>query len=107
MIESKYFWTITALLSIGTITIRFLFIALSAKIKISIRTQEIFSFIPAAILPALIAPMAFYHSGQVAWLLGKERFFILALATIVCYFTKNMLATIGFGLACLYVITNI
>lgn len=106
MIESNYFWTVTALLSVGTITIRFLFIALSSKIKISARTQEIFSFIPAAILPALIAPMAFYQKGQVAWLMGKERFFILALATVVCYFTKNMLATIAFGLACLYVIAN-
>jgi branched-subunit amino acid transport protein len=68
--------------------------------------KEVLSFIPAAILPAMIAPMVFFHQGEVVFLAGKERLAVLILATLVCYYTKNMLITIGFGLALLYLLTQ-
>ncbi|MGZ5278497.1 MAG: AzlD domain-containing protein, partial [Pseudobdellovibrionaceae bacterium] len=75
MIEASYFWMNVAFLALGTIGIRVSLIAASAKIKISDRTKEIFSYIPAAILPAFIAPAVFFHEGHVTWLAGKERLF--------------------------------
>jgi len=104
MIETGYFWNNVFLLAIGTLAIRGSIIALSARVKISDRVKQIFSFIPAAILPAFIAPMVFFHQGSVAWAFEKERFLILTLATIVCYFTRSTLATILFGLVALYFI---
>ncbi len=106
-IETFYFWKIIAALSIGTFAIRSSIIFLSAKIKISDRAKEIFSFIPAAILPALITPLVFFHQGTVDLFLGKERMIVLMLATVVCYFTKSMLVTICFGLITLYAITSL
>ena len=100
--SATYFWANVFFLAIGTILIRFSFIAFSSRVKVSDRVKEIFSFIPSAILPALIAPSVFFHQGTSEWLLGKERFFILIFATVVCYFTKSTLATIGFGLVVLY-----
>lgn len=107
MIESVYFWTATVCLGIGTYIIRGLFIFLSSKIKISERIKEILSFIPAAILPAMIAPMVFYHQGQVEALMHKERLVILILAVVFCYFVRNMLLTLGFGLGLLFIFTQI
>jgi branched-subunit amino acid transport protein len=105
-IESLYFWQIVAGLSVGTFFIRSFLIFLSSHIRINNRSKEILTFIPAAILPALIAPLVFFHKGQVEALHGKERLFVLILATGVSYFAKNMLITIGFGLTLLYFITQ-
>lgn len=106
MINTNYFWTIVIFLALGTFIIRGSFIFLSSKINIPARVLEVFAFIPAAVLPALIAPLVFFHHGEIEPLYGKERLIILLLATGVCYLTKSMLATIIFGLVTLFVFTN-
>ncbi len=106
MIESSYFWFILVCLIVGTLTIRGSLIAASSRVKISKRAEELFTYIPAAILPAFIAPFAFFHQGQVHWAQGKERFLVLVAATLVCMWTRSTLATISFGLSALYVITQ-
>jgi branched-subunit amino acid transport protein len=106
MIASNYFWLNIFFLSIGTIAIRFSFIAFSSKFKVTEQMKQIFSFIPSAILPALIAPSVFFHNGSVAILQGKERFVVLILSTIVCFFLRSTLATIVFGLVLLYLLNN-
>ncbi len=106
MIDASYFWFNIFILAIGTLAIRFSIIAISSRVVVSERTKEIFSFIPAAILPALIAPMVFFHNGQVAWIFGKERTLVLALAIMVCYISRSTLVTIVFGLVALYLITR-
>jgi len=104
MIDAGFFWQNILLLAIGTFTIRSFIIFISARIKINERFKEILSFIPSAILPAMIAPMVFFHRGESLLFAGQERFFVLTLAIIICYFFKNMLATIIFGLSLLYII---
>jgi branched-subunit amino acid transport protein len=103
MIASDYFWLNIVFLFLGTIAIRFSFIAMSSRVVISSRTKELFSFIPSAVLPAMIAPNVFFHKGAVEIMAGKERFVVLILATLVCYWGRNTLLTIGFGLVSLYV----
>jgi branched-subunit amino acid transport protein len=107
VIDSTYFWQIIIPLAVGTLAIRASIILISGKVTISDRVKEIFSYIPAAILPALLAPMTFFHSGQVAWLHGKERLFILILTLGVSSAIKNMFGTIAFGLIALYLVTQI
>lgn len=106
MIEASSFWTVVVGLMVGTFSIRYLLIAISSHVKISERVKELFSFIPAAILPAFITPSAFFHEGQAAWLLGRERLFVLIIATFVCLWTRSTLVTICFGLIGLYLITQ-
>lgn len=107
MIPSTYFWTCTAIISLGTFVIRGLIIFLSSRLKITTRFKEILSFIPAAILPAIVSPMVFYHQGQVEWLANKERLVILILATVFCFIVRNMLLTLGFGLGLLFLLSQI
>ncbi len=106
MIEPNYFLINVALLTVGTILIRGFFIALSGKMNISPKVKELFTFIPAAILPALVVPATFFYQGQVAWIGGKERFLILLASSIACYFVRNTLFVISFGLIMLYLVTK-
>ena len=106
MIEANYFWRNILFLAIGTMFIRGTFIAMSSRMKISDRWRQIFSFIPAAILPAFVAPAVFYNEGHQAWLLGKERFCVLVISTAVCFYSKSTLITILFGLGLLYFINR-
>jgi branched-subunit amino acid transport protein len=104
-VEAVYFWNIVCLLAVGTYAVRGSIIAISSRVHISQQIREILSFIPAAILPAFIVPTVFLHRGEVAWLLGKERFWVLLLATCVCFFSRSTLATIAFGLVALFLVT--
>ncbi|MBY0385206.1 AzlD domain-containing protein [bacterium] len=106
MIETSSFWIVVVGLMLGTFSIRYSLIAISSRVKISERIKELFSFIPAAILPAFITPSAFFHNGQAVWLLGRERLFILILATFVCLWARSTLLTICFGLVGLYLIAQ-
>lgn len=105
MINEHYFLIIVCLLAIGTIAIRGSFIALAGKMVISTRVRELFSYIPAAILPALIIPATFFHQGKVEYLYEKERFFIMIAAVIAAYLIRNTLFIISFGLGLLYLVT--
>jgi branched-subunit amino acid transport protein len=106
MIESQYFWTIIFILAAGTLLIRVSIIAISSRVQITGRVKQIFSFIPAAVLPAMAVPMVFYHQGHIEWIGGKERLIVLLLATAVAYFTRKMTVTLIFGLLALYVLTQ-
>lgn len=106
MIDASYFWSNVFTVGTGTLLIRGTLIFMSSRLTIPDRVREIFSFIPSAILPSMIAPMVFFHQGSVDFIFGKERFVILVLATIVCYFTRSMLGTICFGLAALFIMTQ-
>ncbi len=106
MIGNNYFLTNLILLMAGTICIRGSFIAFSGKMTISPDIRKLFTYIPAAILPALIVPATFFYQGRVEWLNGKERFLILTAACIACYFIRNTLFVISFGLVMLYLVTN-
>lgn len=105
MINNNYFLMNVFALTIGTIMIRGAFIFLSGKMKISPKLKELFSYIPAAILPTLIIPATFFHQGKVDIFGGKERFLILLASMVAAYFIRNTLFIISFGLALLYVVT--
>ena len=106
-IDTSYFWSVVVLMMIGTLSIRGSMIAISSKLVISERTKEIFSFIPAAIIPAFIAPAAFFHQGQVLSLSGKERMVVLVFVTLLFLWTRSTLATICVGLSALYILTQV
>lgn len=107
MITANTYWTSVLLLGAGTFLIRFSIIAFSEKINLTERKKEILSYITVAILPALFSPMAFYHSGQIDFLLNKERFLVLIIASLICYLTRSVVLTLVFGLALLIFLQSI
>lgn len=107
MIETSYFLIVTALLAVGTLLIRGAFIAFSNRFTVSPKLKELFTFIPAAIFPALIVPAAFFHQGGVGFLGGKERFVVLFLCGLASLWKRNTLFTIALGLLLLYLLQTI
>jgi branched-subunit amino acid transport protein len=88
-IPRGYFWLIVAIMCVGTFSIRGTLILFSSRLQIPARVKELFSFIPAAILPAFVTPAVFYHQGAVEWALGKERLLVLLLAGMICWFSQH------------------
>lgn len=106
MIDPVYFLIVVAVLTVGTIIIRGSFISLAGKFTINHKLKDLFTYIPAAILPALIIPATYFHQGKVDYLMGKERFVIILASLILAYFVRNTLAIVSFGLILLYLVSN-
>lgn len=106
MIDSYTLWATILILALGTFLIRVSVIAMSDRFEITETHREFFSYIPAAIIPAIVLPLVFYHPGKISWLANKERLMILILASAVCWWTRSMLITIAFGLITLYAVTQ-
>ncbi|MEC9281209.1 MAG: AzlD domain-containing protein [Bdellovibrionota bacterium] len=105
--NEKYFYICIFLLALGTYSIRFSFVGFSKKISLNDQFKKILSYIPAAVLPAMITPMVFFHKGEVANLAGKERFVALVFASVLCFFWRNMLVSLVSGLGLLYILTQL
>lgn len=99
-----YFWQAVIPLGLGTLLIRCSFLFLGERITLSPTIREIFTFIPAAVLPALAVPMVFFHEGVVESINGKERFIIFLIGVVVCLLSKNILMTILSGLVILFML---
>lgn len=106
LIDHTYFLIVVVLLTVGTILIRGSFISLAGKMVINHRLKDLFTYIPAAILPALIIPATYFHQGKVESLMGKERFVIVLAALILGHFVRNTLAIVSFGLIALYLVST-
>lgn len=83
---------------IGVLIPRLLPMGLLAKRTISKNFQIWLSFIPVAILSALLAPEIFMKNGEL--FLAKENLFLMAFVPvlIVAYFTKSLFATLLVGM---------
>lgn len=83
---------------IGTLVPRLLPMGLLAKRTISKNVQIWLSYVPVAILSALLAPEIFMKNGTL-WL-AKENLFLLAFLPVIiaAYFTKNLFATLLIGM---------
>jgi branched-subunit amino acid transport protein len=96
--NDAYFWSSVIPLGIGTLLIRMSFIFLSKYLSLSKRIERLFTFIPAAVFPAIFAPMVFFYKGDNHFLLHQERVLAFAIAMVVAFKTKNILLTILTGL---------
>lgn len=97
-----YLWQTIIPLGLGTLLIRCSFLFFGNRIKISPLIRELFTYIPAAVLPALTLPMVYFHEGIVSSLYGQERLVAFIVGVIVCIISRNILVTITFGLLALY-----
>ena len=82
----------------GVLIPRLLPMGLLAKRNIGKNFQIWLSFIPVAILSALLAPEIFMKNGGLCF--AKENLFLMAFAPVllVAYLTKNLFATLLVGM---------
>ena len=84
-----------------TFSIRYGLLPLSGRIRFSPGMQRALSYVPPAVLTAIITPELFLHSGSIDLSLGNHRLIAGILATVVAWRTKNVVLTILVGMAAL------
>ncbi|MFO7966821.1 MAG: AzlD domain-containing protein [Archaeoglobaceae archaeon] len=96
-------WLIFIAAGIGTFLLRLSFIFLMGKLsEVPPNVERALRFVPPAVLTALVVPSIVYVDSSLAIEAGNEKLFAGALAAIVAWRTRNMLATIAIGMLALW-----
>ena len=98
------FWIIIFALAGGTYLLRLSFILIFSNRDVPPLILRILRFVPAAVLPAIIVPAFVFQDSVLRLSLDNPRLIAGILASLVAWYTKNVLATIGSGMGALWVI---
>lgn len=92
------------LLAIGLVTFayRFVFIFFLNEIRLPNWLARPLRFVPVAALTAIIVPELFVRNNVLTLSWQNERLLAGILAMLVAWWTRNVLLTIGLGMAALY-----
>lgn len=97
-------WVLVIIAGLLTFGIRLSFIVFLGKAQISPVVQQALRFVPIAVLSALVAPALFFPAGLLDISLSNARLIAGIVAILVAWRTKNVLLTIGTGMACLLIL---
>jgi branched-subunit amino acid transport protein len=96
-------WGLIGIIGAGTWLLRVSFLALLGRVeRVPPVVTRVLRFIPAAVLAALVLPALTHASGSFD--LVTDRFAAGALAAVVAWLTRNVLATIAVGMVCLWLL---
>ena len=95
------FWLIIAM-SAGTFALRYSFFLLYERIRITEFQKRALRLVPPSVLAALTLPAVLRGSAGLDISIGNPRLIAAAVAVIVAYKTKNILATIIVGMLTLF-----
>lgn len=99
-------WLLAAVLGTGVYALRLSFIQLRGVVEeFPPGLERAIAFIPAAVLAALVTPAVFPLDGSTAGIVFNARSLAGGLALITAWRTGSMIATIGVGMAVLWVST--
>jgi branched-subunit amino acid transport protein len=87
-----------------TFAIRLSLIALMGRVEVPPLIQRALRFVPPAVLSAIIFPELLMRNGALDASLGNTRLLAGVLAALVAWRTKNVLLTIGVGMAALWIL---
>jgi len=98
-----------AILGAGTVTfaLRLSFIALLGRTGIPLYFERALRFVPAAVLTAVVIPLLLYENGALQVSLGNERLIAGLVAALIAWRTRNVLFTLGGGMAVLWTLQAI
>ena len=97
-------WSLIFYCGLITFLTRFSMIFFLKKDILSSKAKEILSFVPSAIFPAIIFPLIFLDNVGNLELESNPRISAAAIAIIIGYFSKNIIATIFSGLVSYWVL---
>lgn len=98
------FWLITLAMGAITFLLRLSFFELFGRARVPEGLSRALRFVPAAVLPALVAPALVYREGVLELSLGNERLLAGLIAALVAWRSKSMLATILVGMLALWLL---
>ena len=85
-----------------TFAARAVFLVSGERFGLGPRFRQFLSYVPPAVLAALIAPEIFIRDGSIAPLASNPRLWAAALAVLIAIKTRNVLATIALGMLALW-----
>ncbi len=96
-------WLVILAASAGTFAIRLSFIALFGRVdEIPTSVERALTFVPAAVLAAIVAPRLVYLDGALALDPGNERLVAGALAAVAGWRTESLIWTLTVGMTALW-----
>ncbi len=87
-----------------TFALRLSFIALLGRVRIPPSLGRALRFVPAAVLTAMVIPLLLYEDGALEVSLGNERLLAGLVAALIAWRTRNVLLTLGGGMATLWIL---
>lgn len=97
-------WLIMIGIGILTFATRLSFIVLLERIHVPESARRALTFVPIAVLSAIIAPELGYYNNALNISPLNPRLLAGIIATSVAYFTKNVIWTIIAGMAALWIL---
>jgi branched-subunit amino acid transport protein len=93
-------WLVIAVGAVATFALRASFIFLFGRVDgLLTRLEPVLTYVPAAVLAALVAPSFVVQDGTLVIGPGSEQLLAGVGAFVVAWVTENMLATIVVGMA--------
>ncbi|MGH3149019.1 MAG: AzlD domain-containing protein [Rubrobacter sp.] len=98
-----------AILGAGAVSfaLRLSFIALLGRIAMPSWLGRVLRYVPAAVLTAVVIPLLFYENGTLEFSFGNERLLAGLVAALIAWRTRNVLFTLGGGMAALWALQAI
>jgi len=96
-------WALIGAIGAGTWLLRMSFLSLLGRVEqVPPAVVRVLRYIPAAVLAALVLPALTHAGGEFE--LATDRFAAGALAALVAWRSRNVLATITVGMVCLWIL---
>jgi branched-subunit amino acid transport protein len=96
-------WLVVVGAAAGSYLLRVSFITLFGRIdEVPPRVKRVLSFVPPAVLAALVLPELVLQDGALALSVGNDRLIAGGVAAVVAWYTEDMLPTVVVGMAVLY-----
>ena len=97
-------WLVIIVVGVFTFATRASFILLQGEREFPEGLSRALRFVPAAVLSAIIWPAVFAPDQQLDLSPGNLRIFAAAVAVLIAWRTRNILATIAAGMATLWLL---
>lgn len=97
-------WIVMIAVGLLTFLTRLSFIALLERIQLPAAFQRALRFVPIAVLSAIIAPEIGYADNALFLSPQNPRLLAGVVATLVAYYTKNVVWTIVAGMAAFWIL---
>ena len=95
-------WWVMIFSGVVTFFTRFVMFSDMAPKKLPDWSEDVLSFVPVAVLTAIIVPSVLIGGDNALEITDNERLPAAILAGLVAWLTRSVLATIGIGLAALW-----
>jgi len=103
-VSTPALWLTILGVGVGTYLLRLSFIEMWKWLRVPPLLMQALNYVPAAVLAALVLPALLRSGGSIDVSLDNLRLYAGLIALTVCWYTRNMLLTLGSGMSALWLL---